>query len=113
VDWTRVADSGALRPGEVTGAIVGDEYFVVWRTEGGRACVMDDRCPHQWSSLAAEGRVEGDELVCTAHCWRFDPDGRGSKLTVLGRRDPKSDVRAYPAREVEGRIEAALRRTPG
>lgn len=80
----------------------------MWRTAAGKVVVCDARCPHQWSHLALEGEVRGEELVCTAHFWRFDVDGVGVKLNVLGRRDRKGDVAVFPARERDGIIEADL-----
>ena len=80
--WVAVADA-SLEPGQV---VADDEHdVVVWRTADGRPCVMDSRCPHQWSHLAAEGVVDGDELVCAAHFWRFGTDGTGTKLSMAGR----------------------------
>jgi phenylpropionate dioxygenase-like ring-hydroxylating dioxygenase large terminal subunit len=86
--------------------------LVLWRDVDGRPCVMDARCPHQWSHLAAEGVVDGWELVCTAHFWRFDTRGVGSKVNVRGRRDAKADARTYPCREVDGRVQADLSAGP-
>ena len=98
--WVPVAQ--ALPPGEVTEAQVGDLDLVVWRTASGRACVFEARCPHQWSHLAYEGAVDGDELVCLSHYWRFDPDGRGTKLNVNGRRDDKADIAVFECRDTDG-----------
>jgi nitrite reductase/ring-hydroxylating ferredoxin subunit len=52
--------------------------------------------------------VDGPEILCTAHFWRFTTDGTGSKVGMTGRRDPKADIAVYPCREVDGRIEARL-----
>jgi phenylpropionate dioxygenase-like ring-hydroxylating dioxygenase large terminal subunit len=106
--WVPVGRSDSLHGGEVLGADVGDRELVVWRTSSGRVCVMDARCPHQWSYLGAEGVVDGDELVCAAHHWRFAPDGCGTKLNLFGRRDPKADIEVFPAREHDGCIEVEL-----
>jgi 3-ketosteroid 9alpha-monooxygenase subunit A len=106
--WVRVATAADVRGGEVVGVDVGPLELVVWRGAGGQVCVMDARCPHQWSYLFGEGVVDGDEIVCTAHFWRFGRDGRGSKLTVLGRRDEKADIEVFPVREHDGVIEADL-----
>lgn len=86
--WIRVLGAPPA-PGSVT---EGRCDVVVWTTESGATCVVDSRCPHQWSSLASEGVVVGEELLCTAHGWRFDTAGRGTKLNALGRRDRKGDV---------------------
>jgi phenylpropionate dioxygenase-like ring-hydroxylating dioxygenase large terminal subunit len=114
--WVRVAASDELPAGGVLAAEAAaapgatDEVLdlVVWRGHDGVACVMEARCPHQWSHLGAEGVVDGDEIVCAAHFWRFDRSGRGTKLNVRGRRDPKSDVAVYECRELGGVIEARL-----
>ena len=54
------------------------------------------------------GVVDGPEIVCAAHFWRFTTDGTGSKVGMTGRRDPKADIAVFPCREVDGRIEAQL-----
>lgn len=106
--WTSLVDAAALAPNQITSVSVGDTDLVVWRSATGHPVVMEARCPHQWSHLEAEGVVDGDEIVCTAHFWRFDEAGCGSKLNILGRRDAKSDIRTFPCREVAGRIEAQV-----
>lgn len=106
-DWAAVATTEGVGAGTI---VADDDHdVVVWRPSGGGSpCVMDARCPHQWSHLAAEGVVDGDELVCAAHFWRFDRHGRGTKLNVGGRRDPKSDVEVFECRERDGMIEARV-----
>ena len=34
--------------------------------------VVQRRCPHRNADLAVFGEIEGDQLVCTLHGWRFD-----------------------------------------
>jgi len=107
-EWVEVAPADGVAPGQVVDAAHGELDLVVWRTFDGEACVMEARCPHEWSHLGAEGVVDGPEIVCTAHFWRFDTRGTGSKVGMTGRRDPKADIAVYPCRDVEGRIEAQL-----
>ena len=126
--WVRVVSSADVPPGAVAtvevpgphvpaGEVPGVEVpavevpaveVVVWRTVEGRVVVCDTRCPHQWSHLGYEGAVDGCELVCVTHWWRFDAEGHGSKLNVLGRRDPKGDLEVFASREVDGWVEADL-----
>jgi phenylpropionate dioxygenase-like ring-hydroxylating dioxygenase large terminal subunit len=108
MSWVRIAASAEIEPGVVKGVDHGDVEVVVWRASSGEICVMDARCPHQWSYLGVEGMIDGDELVCAAHHWRFDRSGRGTKRNVLGRVDEKSDISVHPSREVDGFIEADL-----
>ena len=100
--WVRVSDADAARnlaPGSVVDAVLDERDLVIWRTIDGRPCVMEARCPHQWSHLAGEGAVDGDELVCLAHFWRFTTEGEGWKVNVGGRRDRKGDIETLPCRE--------------
>jgi phenylpropionate dioxygenase-like ring-hydroxylating dioxygenase large terminal subunit len=106
--WRPVADAAAVAPGVVAEASVAGRDLVVWRRADGSPVVMDARCPHQWSHLGAEGAVDGDELVCLSHFWRFDAQGRGTKLNVKGRRDEKAGIPTFAARERDGTIEARL-----
>lgn len=109
VTWTDLGVAADLVVGEIRAVEVGETDLVVWRGTNDRACVMVARCPHQWSHLGAEGFVDGDEIVCTGHFWRFDQNGRGTKLNVRGRRDVKADIDVYACREVDGRLQVALR----
>jgi len=51
------------------------EPLVLFRTACGQAAALGEVCPHRRMSLAA-GTVEGDELVCAYHGWRFATGGR-------------------------------------
>ena len=106
--WVGLMAAAELAPGSISGQSVGDLDVVVWRTTGGRLVAQEARCPHQWSHLAAEGVVDGDEIVCTAHFWRFDAEGTGTKVNIGGRRDPKADIITYRVRESGGRIAVYL-----
>jgi phenylpropionate dioxygenase-like ring-hydroxylating dioxygenase large terminal subunit len=107
-EWQIVAEADAVVPGMVAAAEVGGRELVVWRRLEGGPVVMDARCPHEWSHLAADGAVDGDEIVCLAHFWRVGPDGCGTKLNVKGRRDDKAPIPTFAARERGGSIEALL-----
>jgi phenylpropionate dioxygenase-like ring-hydroxylating dioxygenase large terminal subunit len=106
--WTPLGASAAVADGEIVAVEHGERDLVLWRTFDGAPVVMEARCPHEWSHLAAEGVVDGDEIVCTAHFWRFDAEGTGTKVNIKGRRDPKSDIAVFAVRERDGRIEAVL-----
>jgi nitrite reductase/ring-hydroxylating ferredoxin subunit len=106
--WVTVGDADELGAGVIAGYDVGAQELVGWRDTTGAVCIMDARCPHQWSHLAAEGIVVGDEVVCGAHFWRFDRTGHGSKLNLNGRRDDKADIAVFDARERDGVIEVDL-----
>jgi UDP-MurNAc hydroxylase len=47
--------------------------------------VMERWCPHRRADLSVFGEIDGQQLVCTLHGWRFDLDG-GRCLTAEDRR---------------------------
>lgn len=110
--WVDVLAAADVAPEAVVAVEVGEVEVAVWRTAAGVLSACDARCPHQWSHLAAAGVVDGDELVCLSHFWRFDTEGHGSKVSVLGRRDAKGDVTTFGVRELDGRIEVNLPDAP-
>ena len=106
-DWVRVADAVPV-PGAIGEATIErhgrTDDLVVWATASGVPCVSEARCPHQWSHLAHQGAVDGEELVCRSHFWRFGVDGEGWKENVNGRRDRKGDLEVLPCVEHDGGI---------
>lgn len=106
--WVRLCAADAVGRGAVVRADHGDTELVVWRSHDGVACVMAARCPHNWSHLAAEGVVDGDEVVCAAHLWRFGRDGTGSVRHRDGLREPTRPTTVHDCREEGGAIWALL-----
>ena len=51
-----------------------DEPLVLWRDARGVPHVFRDVCVHRGTALSL-GCVEGDELVCAYHGWRYRGDG--------------------------------------
>ena len=106
--WIDVTESERLASGQIVMVDREDGDIVVWRTTAGKVVACDARCPHQWSHLGTAGAVDGEEIVCLSHFWRFDQEGTGSKLSAAGRRDEKSSIRTFVVRENEGRLEIAV-----
>ncbi|MEM7203780.1 MAG: Rieske (2Fe-2S) protein [Planctomycetota bacterium] len=79
--------------------IDGKEY-AVFEHEGGYFA-LDGSCPHEGGALA-EGYVEGDEVTCPWHGWRF------SLATGQCSTAPEDSVCAYQARVTEGKLELGL-----
>jgi phenylpropionate dioxygenase-like ring-hydroxylating dioxygenase large terminal subunit len=104
MSWLDVLASADVVNGQVVAVESGSDEIVVWRTTSGELAACDARCPHQWAHLATAGAVDGDELVCLSHFWRFTTDGTGSKLSATGRRDEKSANRTFRVEDRGGRI---------
>ena len=67
-----IADWEGLAPDTPTHALVEGVDLVLVR-RGDAARVLYGRCPHR-GALLADGRVEGDDLVCGVHNWDFRVD---------------------------------------
>ena len=64
--------------------------------------VVQRRCPHRNADLSVFGEVDGCELVCTLHGWRFDLE-TGHCLTSAGH-----PLRAKRAPSNDGPVRTAL-----
>ncbi len=95
--------AGRARPLEVLG-----EKFTIYRGEDGTPHVVAYACPHRGTPLSL-GWVEGDDLRCRYHGWRFD--GAGQCLEQPNEDRPFSDkikMASHPTREYLGLIFAYL-----
>lgn len=81
--WFAVAYSHELAPGALRVVDYMGRPLVVYRTCSGRIAAADAHCPHLGAAFATMGRVEGEQLVCGAHGFRFDE--RGSCAHAYGR----------------------------
>lgn len=75
--------------------------YAVIRIAADRVTVMDDACPHAGASLSG-GHVEAGCIVCPWHAWAFELE-QGTCPD-----NPAIRARTYPARVVDGHVEAAL-----
>jgi phenylpropionate dioxygenase-like ring-hydroxylating dioxygenase large terminal subunit len=66
--------AGEPVPAELLG-----EPLVLWRDSAGTAHVFSDLCIHRGTALSL-GTVEGDEIVCPYHGWRY---GTGGACTAI------------------------------
>lgn len=80
-------------------------HVLVLRADDGSYRAVNDRCTHQ-AALLSEGRVRRGAVMCPLHGARFDV------LTgkCLGAAYP--DLRTFPVRLAEGRLEVEVPDTP-
>ena len=83
---------------------------MLWRDSTGTVRAMSDVCVHRGTALSL-GTVEGDEIRCPYHGWRYRPDGRCAVIPQLA--DParvpaKARVAAFQAQERYGLIWVTL-----
>ena len=75
------------------------EDFALYRGDSGRPQVIAYRCPHRGAQMHL-GWVEGDDIRCVYHGWKFDCAGQCTEQPAeeagFAR---KVRIRAYPTRE--------------
>jgi len=100
--WFAVGSSDELAPGEVRPIRYFGEALVLFRCEDGAAHVFDAYCPHLGAHLGHGGTVQGNELVCPFHGWRFGEDGACAGMPYGTRIPPTANVRSWIVREKHG-----------
>ena len=79
-----------------------DQHLVAWRDETGEMHVQDAFCPHLGAHLGHGGKVEGCELRCPFHGWKFDAEGANTDIPYSDRVNRKAQLRTYPVAERNG-----------
>lgn len=102
--WYWLLRSGEVRFERVVAAEIFGRKLAVYRGEDGRVAALDAYCPHMGAHLA-EGRVEGNELRCFFHNWRFDAGGNCTDMPALGGAPPfPVCTKSWPVAEKYGLI---------
>ena len=79
--WFIVAFASDLDAGQVKRLHYFGEELVLFRTESGQVHVMDAYCQHLGANLGVGGTVEGENIACPWHGWRYGlTDGECSTL---------------------------------
>lgn len=103
-DWYVACFSTELRKTPLARIVCGVP-LVLFRTEGGTAAALLDRCPHRNVPLSI-GTVQGETLECGYHGWRFEGDGQCTFVPGLcGESDAAARaVAAFPCVERDGLV---------
>lgn len=111
--WVYVCASELLSKGAARPLYVCGKHLVLFRTQQGRATVLDAYCPHMGTHLGYGGFVRGGCIVCPYHEWRFNADGKLEAMPFGGRATSAKgasacNTRAYHVLERHGMIFAWL-----
>ena len=102
--WFRVCETEELENGQVLPKHVMGQDVVLFRTESGTARVMDAFCPHLGAHLGHGGKVEGEDIRCPFHAWKFSSEG-GELLEIPYAKNlppKKVCISGWPVCEVNG-----------
>ena len=85
-----------------------NEYFTAYRGEDGAAHLVQDACPHRQTQLFL-GWVEGSDIRCFYHGWKFDPQGNCVEQPAESEAyRQRIRIRGYPTREYLGLVFAYM-----
>ena len=102
--WQPVCRAEDLPAGRAKPIMVMSEQLTVYRGESGDPHAVAFRCAHRGTQLST-GWVEGDELRCFYHGWKYGPDGQCVEQPA----EPEPfcsriRIRAYPTQQYLGLI---------
>ena len=102
--WMAVCRSQDLPKGGTKPIRIMSVDYTLYRGESGRAQVIDYRCPHRGAQMHL-GSVEGDDIRCIYHGWKYDCTGQcveqpAEDSSFAG----KVTMDSYPTREYMGLI---------
>jgi phenylpropionate dioxygenase-like ring-hydroxylating dioxygenase large terminal subunit len=82
------------------------EELAVWRDSKGAPHIFENRCAHRGAPMAL-GKIQGDELACSYHGWRYDGAGACRMMPLEpedSRRAARTCLKAYAAEDRCGYI---------
>ena len=77
--WYWLLQSRHLKHGQVKAVSIVGHELAVYRGTDGTVVALDAYCPHMGSHLA-EGKVEGNQLRCFFHNWRYNAAGQCTQI---------------------------------
>jgi phenylpropionate dioxygenase-like ring-hydroxylating dioxygenase large terminal subunit len=102
--WFAVGFSSELERRQVLSRRYFGADLVLFRTASGKPALTSGFCPHLGADLAKLGRVDGEELRCGFHGFRFDGGG-GCTGNAYGSKPPaRARLRSWPVRERNGLV---------
>lgn len=100
--WYWVIPSKKLKVREIKPVTILGRELVIYRGEDRQAIIFDAYCPHFGAHLG-EGTVEGNELRCFFHDWKYDAQGFCVEVPCLD--EPvKLKAKTWPTAEKYGLV---------
>ena len=98
--WQPIAGSRDVAVGKAKPLRVMGEDLTLYRGESGKPYLVGGRCAHRGTVLNT-GHVEGDQLRCMYHGWRYDGTGQCTEMPAekRGARPELIRLAGYPLHE--------------
>lgn len=106
--WHPVGRSEDVLPGKGATVRVMGETLTLYRGETGTPHLVGGHCPHRLTLLAS-GWIEGDEIRCMYHGWKFNAGGQCTERPAENdAKQPNICIASYPVHEYAGLIFAYM-----
>jgi phenylpropionate dioxygenase-like ring-hydroxylating dioxygenase large terminal subunit len=102
--WFCVGFSNELRKSDVRSLRYFGQDLICFRTQSGIAVVMDAHCPHLGAHLGYGGKVQGEQIQCPFHGWKFDKEGKCTFVPHAKRTPDKATLKSWICKEINGVI---------
>ena len=106
IGWFRIAAGSDLPIGKVQALRYFGRDLVLFRTEDGKANLLDAHCPHVGAHLGHGGKVFGNTIQCPFHGWRIGGDGACVAIPYCEKIPIGARTRSWPVHEVNGQVMA-------
>ena len=109
--WYPIFESRDLTPRTPVGIKRLGEDLALWRDSSGQPHLFIDRCPHRGAAFSEGGTVQGQELQCWYHGFRYDGSGQCTAVPVEGEQTALANrvsITSYPIEERWGMIWAFI-----
>ena len=94
--WFCVGFSDEIGTGQIRPLKYLGRELVLYRTESGKAVVIDAHCPHLGTHLGHNSKVCGENIVCPFHQWEYEPGGQCVAIPFVDRIPPKAKLKVWP-----------------
>jgi phenylpropionate dioxygenase-like ring-hydroxylating dioxygenase large terminal subunit len=101
--WYIALESSRLKKEQVRSVQIAGQHLVVFRGKSGLVSALDGFCPHMGVDLGI-GKVEGEQLRCFFHHWKFDRNGDCTAIPCQEKIPSRAKLKHYRVREAYGFI---------
>lgn len=101
--WHPIATSTSLKAGTARSIRILCEDLTLYRGQSGDAHLVGGRCAHRCTVLHTAW-VQGDEIRCMYHGWKYDAAGRCTEMPAERALLPGVAIAGYPVHEYGGLI---------
>jgi phenylpropionate dioxygenase-like ring-hydroxylating dioxygenase large terminal subunit len=78
--WFQIAWSDEIARGAIKSVRYFGEDLILWRGEDGVLTCQDAYCLHLGMNIGVRGTVEGNEVKCPWHGWKWNSEGRNTEI---------------------------------